>query len=155
MTTFYCSDTTHGYDVALYLINSDGCRRISDPDCLLECTCNDLADCDGFVITTQAQFDSRIASLRARIERANTTEDYEDEYGEIASRDDGMTWVLDVKDRDVYSDIKFTASFLYGGGWRAADRERLMEFEGDDDEDYADIICAELKKLEEMELAGE
>ena len=53
------------------------------------------------------------------------------------------------------ANIKFTASSLYDGGWRAADRERLMEFEGDDDEDYADIICAELKKLEEMELAGE
>ena len=52
------------------------------------------------------------------------------------------------------ADIKLTASSLYGGGWRAADRERLMEFEGDDDEDYADIICAELKKLEEMELAA-
>ena len=146
MTTFYCADTKHGYYVSLYLVDSNGYRST---DRLLECICDDLADCDGFTITAQAQFDARMASLRTRIERANTTKDYEDEYGEITSRD-GETWVLDVKDHDVYADIKFTASFLYGGGWRAADRDKLKDFEGEGDDDYIDIICAELKRLEEM-----
>lgn len=47
-------------------------------------------------------------------------------------------------------EIQDAASALYDGGWRASDKEMLMEEHGMDEE-YADQICRELESYEERE----
>lgn len=49
------------------------------------------------------------------------------------------------------TNIKLTASSLYDGGWRAADRDQLIAEYNLIPKD-ADVICSE---LEELELAAE
>jgi hypothetical protein len=48
---------------------------------------------------------------------------------------------------DMLKDIESSAASLYDGGWRARDREQLMQ-EHDLMEDEADSICTELEKMD-------
>ena len=47
-------------------------------------------------------------------------------------------------------DVQHSAAALYDGGWRAGDREQLIQEYGLIRDD-ADAICAELEKMEEAE----
>ena len=51
-------------------------------------------------------------------------------------------------------EIETTASYLFDGGWRATDREMILEEYGPEyglTAEDADAICAELARIEEAE----